>query len=50
MVGGEPTWAEVVLLALNVAQTVALAWISSRSTRVRASDSSGAPKGQHEAS
>lgn len=33
-----PTWAEVVLLALNVAQSVALAWISSRSNRVRRTD------------
>lgn len=41
MVSGDATWPEVVLLALNVFQVVALAWISGRSNRVRASDRRG---------
>lgn len=32
------TWQEVALVALNVAQTIALAYIASRSNRVRRGD------------
>ncbi len=31
-------WPDVLLLALNVTQTLALAWLASRGTRRRASD------------
>lgn len=51
MVTDSPSWAEVVLLALNVAQSVALAWISSRSYRVRRTDRIAAEDrlGEHDA-
>jgi uncharacterized membrane protein len=35
---GSPTWQEVALVGLNVLQTIALAYMATRSARVRRTD------------
>lgn len=46
MVSTEPTWITVALVAMSTFQTIALAYMASRSRRIRAGDDD---RGEHEA-